>query len=110
MFIATIVACWTRITRGIRAIPWGIPEKLETEGIYRWIRHPLYTSYFLYYVGFMLVFQSLIFLPLFLGIPGYYWTSLFEEELLVTHFGEQYLNYQEIAGRFFPYRYRERRR
>ena len=44
--IATIVACWGRLSQWNRAISWGVPSKLETQGMYRWIRHPLYASYY----------------------------------------------------------------
>jgi len=100
--LATFIACWGRISRWTRAIPWGNPVKLETEGMYHWIRHPLYTSYFLFFAGFVLVFQSLLVIPLLIGIPGYYRHSLYEEKLLIEEFGDQYQKYRESTGRFFP--------
>jgi protein-S-isoprenylcysteine O-methyltransferase Ste14 len=39
----TIVACWGRINRGKEAMSWGIPRKLVKKGIYKYIRHPLYS-------------------------------------------------------------------
>lgn len=100
--IGTIVACIGRISRGYRAISWGIPEKLENRGMFRFIRHPLYASYCYYFVGFFLIFQSLFAIPLFLGIYGYYRTSVYEESILVKNFGEEYIEYQKKTGRFFP--------
>lgn len=98
----TMVACLGRISRGYRAISWGIPSKLENKGMFQYIRHPLYASYIYYFVGFFLLFQSLFTIPLFLGIYGYYKTSTYEESILVDNFGEEYIEYQRKTGRFFP--------
>ncbi|MHA2224190.1 MAG: methyltransferase family protein [Candidatus Hodarchaeales archaeon] len=100
--IATFVACWGRISRWNRAISWGVPSKLETKGMYRWIRHPLYASYYYYFIGFLLVFQSILLLPLLLGIPGYYYMTKIEEDILIEQFGEDYIVYKQSVGRFFP--------
>ncbi|MFX0086289.1 MAG: methyltransferase family protein [Candidatus Hodarchaeota archaeon] len=100
--ISTIVACFGRISRGDRAISWGIPIKLEIKGMYRFIRHPLYASYCYYFLGFSLIFQSLLIFPLLIGIYGYYKTSIYEESLLVNYFGNKYEKYQKNTGRFLP--------
>ena len=102
VLIATIVASWGRISRGRRAFSWGIPQKLEKEGMYTFVRHPLYTSYCLYFLGFLLILQNILILPLLIGIPGYYELSKYEETILIDHFGEEYIDYQERVGRFFP--------
>ncbi len=102
VILATFVASWGRISRGRRAFSWGIPQKLEKEGIYTYVRHPLYTSYCLYFLGFILTLQNILILPLVLGIFGYYNLSKYEEEILIEHFGEEYRDYQERVGRFLP--------
>ncbi len=102
ILIATLVASWGRISRGKRAFSWGIPQKLEKEGMYRFIRHPLYTSYLFYFLGFLLLLQNLLILPLLIGIYGYYDLSKYEEAILIDHFGEEYSDYQERVGRFIP--------
>ncbi len=100
--ISTIVACLGRITRSYRAISWGIPTELEIQGMYGFIRHPLYASYCYYFLGFSLIFQSLLIFPLLIGIYGYYKTSIYEESLLVKYFGKKYEDYQKTTGRFLP--------
>lgn len=102
IMIATIVACLGRISRSTRAISWGIPSILESKGMYRYLRHPLYASYCYYFIGFVLTFQSVLLLPLLIGIIGYYRTSIYEETILVDHFGEEYIKYQKNTGRLFP--------
>jgi len=98
----TFIACWGRISRGKRAFSWGIPLKLETSGMYRYIRHPLYSSYIFYFAGFVLVLQSLIVIPILAGIWGYYKLSVYEEGILIEYFGEEYEKYRAKTGRFFP--------
>ena len=102
VLLATLVASWGRITRGKRAFSWGIPQKLETDGMYGYIRHPLYASYCYYFLGFILILQNILIIPLLLGIPGYYELSKYEEKILVDHFGDEYIDYQKRVGSFFP--------
>lgn len=102
ILFATFVASWGRVSRGRRAFSWGVPKKLEKEGMYSLIRHPLYASYCYYFVGFVLLLQNLLILPLLIGIYGYYDISKYEETILIDHFGEEYSEYQERVGRFFP--------
>ena len=102
ILIATLVASWGRISRGRRAFSWGIPQKLEKEGMYSYVRHPLYTSYCFYFLGFLLILQNILILPLLIGIPGYYELSKYEETILINHFEEEYTDYQERVGRFLP--------
>ncbi|MFX1283343.1 MAG: methyltransferase family protein [Promethearchaeota archaeon] len=102
VFIATLIASWGRISRGRRAFSWGIPKNLEKKGMYKYIRHPLYASYCYYFLGFVLILQNLLILPLLIGIYGYYNLSKYEEAILIDHFDEEYIDYQNRVGRFFP--------
>ncbi|MFW9905020.1 MAG: methyltransferase family protein [Candidatus Thorarchaeota archaeon] len=100
--LGTLVACWGRVSRGRRAFSWGLPKKLEKEGMYAYIRHPLYASYCYYFLGFVMILQNALILPLLIGIYGYYDLSKYEEAILVDHFGEEYSEYQNRVGRFYP--------
>jgi protein-S-isoprenylcysteine O-methyltransferase Ste14 len=100
--IGSLIAFFGRKARGSSAIGWGIPEKLTTAGIFRFMRHPLYSSYCFYFIGFFLVIPSLFIMYLLAGIYGYYKTTLYEEKLLVEHFGDQYSDYMKGTWRFFP--------
>jgi protein-S-isoprenylcysteine O-methyltransferase Ste14 len=99
----TIVAVAGRISRWNRAFSWGVPVVLETSGIYRYIRHPLYASYCYYFIGFLLTLQTPLLLFLLLGILGYYDISKYEEEILVKNFGKEYSTYQTKAKRYVPF-------
>ncbi|MHA2203086.1 MAG: methyltransferase family protein [Candidatus Hodarchaeales archaeon] len=102
VLIATFVASWGRVSRGQRAFSWGVPKELEKKGMYSYIRHPLYASYCYYFLGFVMILQNVLILPLLTGIYGYYDLSKYEEAILVDHFGEEYSDYQKRVGRFFP--------
>lgn len=78
-------------------------HRLVTEGAYRWIRHPLYTFGALLFLSISLVIGSW-FIPL-IGIPTYAFLvnrTAIEEQNLHERFGEQYQQYTERTGRFFP--------
>jgi len=100
--IGTIIAVLGRYSRWDRAFSWGIPTRLETRGMYQWIRHPLYSSYIFYFLGFPLLYLNPCFLFLLLGILGYYSITLYEEALLVKYFPEEYPLYQKRVKRFIP--------
>ncbi|MFX1517668.1 MAG: methyltransferase family protein [Promethearchaeota archaeon] len=102
VLLGTFIACWGRVSRGRRAFSWGLPKKLEKEGMYGYIRHPLYASYCYYFLGFGMILQNVLILPLLLGIYGYYDLSKYEEAILIDHFGEEYSEYQKRVGRFYP--------
>jgi protein-S-isoprenylcysteine O-methyltransferase Ste14 len=99
-----LLADWGRISRGLIAPSGPMPEdySLSTCGAYGIVRHPMYLSYFLFFVGLPL---ALLNMPLFLcivGIPGYYGIAREEERILIGRFGEQYKEYQKEVGMFAP--------
>lgn len=70
-------------------------HKLVTDGIYRHLRHPSYFGYFWWYVGLQMVLQNGV-----MAAAGAYKLQRFfsarityEEELLVTFFGDDYRKY-----------------
>lgn len=103
ILIGTVIAIFGRLSRWNRAFSWGIPNQLETKGIYNWVRHPLYSSYIFYFIGFPFLLLNLFLLPLVLGIPGYYYLSIYEESILLNHFPTEYAQYQKNVKRFIPF-------
>ncbi|TFG28610.1 isoprenylcysteine carboxylmethyltransferase family protein, partial [Candidatus Thorarchaeota archaeon] len=71
-------------------------------GPYSAIRHPSYTSYMLCFVALVLLIPSPVTLALLIGIPGYYLVAKTEEQLLISHFGDEYLSYINKTGMFLP--------
>ncbi len=75
--------------------------QLVRTGLYRWVRHPLYTAG-LVFIWSVPVMTSNI-LALNLGITLYlYIGSIFEERKLLDEFGETYQEYQQNVPRLIP--------
>ena len=73
-------------------------------GPYRWIRHPAYTGGFLMAVGMALLLVTPVgLLVTFLGLLGAYVFRIHAEEaVLVSRFGDEYLQYRRRTWRLFP--------
>jgi protein-S-isoprenylcysteine O-methyltransferase Ste14 len=80
------------------------PERIETQGLYRWIRHPFYTSYILFYSGSILVTQNV-----WIGLLAATLIIVYldaarkeEEKFKLGSLANEYSAYQRRTGRFFP--------
>jgi protein-S-isoprenylcysteine O-methyltransferase Ste14 len=104
MLGGVLLADWGRISRGVIAPSGPMPETymLVTRGAYGVMRHPLYMSYCLFFVGLPLALLNVVLLVLIVGIPGYYGIARAEEKILIQKFGEQYVTYQKEVGMFLP--------
>jgi protein-S-isoprenylcysteine O-methyltransferase Ste14 len=77
--------------------------KLIQNGLYKYIRHPIYTGIILASIGFGIYRDSLwqIIVGCVLWI-FFYFKSSYEEELLARRF-PQYADYRRNTSRFFPF-------
>ncbi len=76
---------------------------LITSGVYKYIRHPLYTSLVLFSLGVFLKDPSLLGAGLvIINVIGVYLTARIEEGHYLERFGEAYQNYMELTKRFIP--------
>ncbi len=77
---------------------------LITEGVCRYIRHPMYTSHLLWALAQLLIIPNWIAGPSFLlfSIPFYMYRVPKEEKLLIKEFGKEYKEYMKRTGRIFP--------
>jgi len=100
---ATMINILGRIARGKSYISDGVPDELSKDLGHKVVRHPLYASYCYYFVGFQLVFQSYLTLPLLLGVFAYYSASKHEERVLEREFREEYREYQKRVGMLLPF-------
>ncbi|HSA83915.1 MAG TPA: isoprenylcysteine carboxylmethyltransferase family protein, partial [Patescibacteria group bacterium] len=92
-------------TNWAHALEYQIKKKQElvTRGIYRFIRHPIYSGFFLSILGLELVLGSyLSIVVLLIGIPVLNRQAGMEEKLLEEHFGKKYGAYKERTTRFIP--------
>ncbi|KAL2631647.1 hypothetical protein R1flu_016333 [Riccia fluitans] len=84
------------------------PRAVVMFGPYRWVRHPIYASYMLLFMGYCLAlrsYKSMVFL-LAACILYYEQRTNIEEEQLVDTFGELYTGYIEnVQNKYFPFLY-----
>jgi protein-S-isoprenylcysteine O-methyltransferase Ste14 len=91
--------------RNLRPAQSGIIEdhKLIQNGPFGIIRHPLYVSYILILVGLSLILLIYwLLIPTIFIIIGIYPTAKAEEKNLIEEFGEEYIEYKQKVGMFFP--------
>jgi len=77
---------------------------LVTDGVFRRIRHPMYSAHLLWAIAQMLLLQNWIAGPAFLvmQIPFYLRRIPAEERMMLGQFGEEYREYMGRTGRLFP--------
>jgi methanethiol S-methyltransferase len=81
--------------------PESQSSHLVVGGLYRWVRHPLYTA------GLVFIWLTPVMtwnvLALNIGLSLYLFIgALFEERKLLREFGQAYQNYQQRTPMFFP--------
>lgn len=77
-------------------------QNLVDTGIYRYIRHPIYTGDILLLIGLELALNSWLVLGVLALIPYVIWQAKAEEELLLNAFPD-YHAYQKQTKMFIPY-------
>lgn len=78
-------------------------HRLVTTGLYRWVRHPSYTSVIVLCVGIALVFRSWFYAALIPSmIFGLSRRMAVEETFLLQHFGDEYRAYMARTKRLLP--------
>jgi protein-S-isoprenylcysteine O-methyltransferase Ste14 len=79
-------------------------QTLVTRGPYRWVRHPMYTSFILLWVGFLFLSGNW-FIGL-SGIAAFVWAIIVrtprEEQMMIDRFGTEYIVYMSGTGRYLP--------
>ncbi|HVN57175.1 MAG TPA: methyltransferase [Bacteroidales bacterium] len=77
---------------------------LVTNGLYRYIRHPLYLSLLLLGTGIMLKNPRPLLLALgAINLIALWLTARIEEREMTAKFGEEYRNYMKVSKMFIPY-------
>lgn len=102
--VGLIYWLFTSIGSGITPVSATRKEhKLVTHGIYRWVRHPLYTVGSLLYVSFGLMSDN--WFIILMGIVAFIAMAIRtpkEEANLIEKFGDEYREYMKRTGRFLP--------
>ena len=79
------------------------PSALVTDGVFAYVRHPMYLSEFLISLAFILLTVSLVSLiPWFIIIIGYNYLASYEETELERVFGKEHLEYKKKVSKWIP--------
>jgi protein-S-isoprenylcysteine O-methyltransferase Ste14 len=74
---------------------------INLRGLYRISRNPMYVSYFIYFLGCVLLTQSLLLLVILMVFQiSAHWIILSEERWCIKKFGEEYENYMNKVRRY----------
>lgn len=80
---------------------------LVTSGIYRYIRHPQYTGFFLIMTGWLLHWETTLTLVMYpILVIVYYFLARKEDKELRNEFGDEYEEYRESTPMFIPIRFK----
>ena len=80
-------------------------QSLVTNGVYAYIRHPVYAAMFLWAIAQPLLIHNWVagFGLLILFTPLYLTRMPREEKMLTEHFGETYQSYKQKTNRLTPF-------
>lgn len=93
-------------TNWTHAASYQIKQKhtLVTNGIYQYLRHPIYSGLLFAVTGAIIVAQSPLFPIIFLGMLAFgYRAGKREEKILEKHFGKQYSTYKKRTKMLIPF-------
>jgi len=79
-------------------------QRLVTYGIFAWMRNPLYVGNFLIWLGFTVISGVLWFIPVAVLLFAVEYTLIvrYEEGVLESIFGQEYLRYKARTPRWIP--------
>lgn len=79
-------------------------HQLITKGVYAWVRHPMYSAFWLWAIAQALLLPNWIAGPAgILGFGTLFFGRVFEEErLMLKAFGDEYRDYMNRTARVFP--------
>jgi protein-S-isoprenylcysteine O-methyltransferase Ste14 len=98
--VATMLALGRMFSLRVSVEP---DHRLVTDGFYRWVRHPSYTSVIVLCVGIALAYRSWFYVVLIPSmIFGLTRRMATEEKFLLDHFGDDYRAYMARTKRLVP--------
>jgi len=80
-------------------------QRLVTDGAYAVVRHPIYAGAFLIWFGLAAAYTSAAVLGLtaVYVIPAYVLNIMGEEQMMLSRYGREYLEYRRRVGAFVPH-------
>lgn len=101
-----LITGWILARGGMKAVFGTAREKPEVIdiGVFRIVRHPIYTGALLFYLGAIFTTLSIASSIFWLVILVFYiLISRYEEKILTEEFGEEYTRYKKQTGMLFPH-------
>jgi protein-S-isoprenylcysteine O-methyltransferase Ste14 len=96
--LSLALSTWTHLSLP----PWFRGKKLVTTGAFKYLRHPIYASFLIFFVGFAFWLDQWIFmLWAVVQLPIWYLSAVGEEKLMRQDFPE-YDEYCRRTQRFIP--------
>jgi protein-S-isoprenylcysteine O-methyltransferase Ste14 len=85
-------------------IHFDAPKKFVVSGAYKYVRNPMYLGVLLIFIGHALLLRSIsvLILSILLFLLAHLVVVFIEEPNLENKFGEDYVNYKRLAGRWVP--------
>lgn len=79
-------------------------HRLVTDGLYRYVRHPMYSSFWLWAIAQAFLIPNWVAgLAGLVGVAGLYFSRVGKEEAMMERtFGDQYRAYRAVTGRVIP--------
>jgi protein-S-isoprenylcysteine O-methyltransferase Ste14 len=79
------------------------PERIVTDGAYRYLRNPMYLGHLIFMAGLAITFSSWIALALLVFHAGWFHLRVLnDEQRLESQFGESYRAYKSQVKRWIP--------
>lgn len=104
--VTVLLFGWVHHTLGAN---WSMPAEIKerqtlvTRGPYRWVRHPMYTTIFVWAAAFLLMSANWLVGGAWIGLACASATLIeVEEAALIDTFGEKYRTYMRRTGRLLP--------
>jgi protein-S-isoprenylcysteine O-methyltransferase Ste14 len=103
VLLATCIWEFARFGRGTLS-PVDPPKELVVQGLYRYVRNPMYVSVCVIVLGEALLIRStaLLIYGLAFFVIVNLWLLVYEEPNLRSRFGESYERYTRAVGRWIP--------
>jgi protein-S-isoprenylcysteine O-methyltransferase Ste14 len=102
-YIGLIIYSLGIILYVVSIINYAKPKKngINLNGLYRVSRNPMYVSFFIYFLGCVLLTRSWVLLLLLISFQiSVHWIILSEERWCIREFGEEYIKYMNKVRRY----------
>jgi protein-S-isoprenylcysteine O-methyltransferase Ste14 len=113
-WIGAVVTCvgiglfgWTHQVLGLNwtaILALSEKHELVTSGPYRYVRHPMYTAFFIIGFGFLFLSANWLIGIIYIGtlLLMYIARISAEEKMMIDRFGDSYRQYMKTTGRILP--------